>query len=218
MTSMVRLMGLLVISAAIMFAGTIDSFNGIGTVTTARDIYSDTVAVTSTDGIRTIFADKTGGATGIALEGTVVAIEDGFFAGSAGAGVSGTTGAIYVDLWDLSSPTQGLAIDLIHNDLPGSTIAFWISDGTHTATSGQFALPVIMGGAEGQTIIALLGGFSGIGSVNLSAITSLGFTNSHAVNGDLELDNFRTYVPEPGTYAMMAAGLLGLYSIRRKRA
>ena len=54
MASTVRLMGLLVISAAMMLAGTIDSFNGIGTVTTARDIYSDTVAVTSTDGIRTI--------------------------------------------------------------------------------------------------------------------------------------------------------------------
>ncbi len=217
MTSIGRLIGLLVIAGAASFGATIDNFNGALVTQTVRDNTADAMAVTDILGNRTIFANKSAGATGLFLDSVVAAATEGFFAGSAGTTVTGATGASYTGLWNLAAPIVGLSMEVIGNDLAGSTISFWISDGTNTASSGAFALPVVPG-PPGQLIIALLGGFSGIGSVNLSAITSLGFINTHVANGDLSLDNFQTYVPEPGTYAMMAAGLLALYSIRRKKA
>jgi len=67
-------------------------------------------------------------------------------------------------------------------------------------------------------VLAPFAGFTG-GVVNLAAITELGFTFDNTLAQDVTLDNFATnIVPEPGTYAMMAAGLLGLFAIRRKIA
>ena len=132
---------------------------------------------------------------------------------------AGTTGASYTGLWSLTALDTGFSIDVVWNDLPGSTIAFWLSDGTNTAMSAQYAIPVVEPGDPNPTIIALFSDFSGMGPVNRSAITSLGFVNTHTVNGDLALDNFGTQViPEPGTYALMAAGLVGLYLVRRRKA
>jgi hypothetical protein len=210
---------ILALAGGLSVASTIDNFNGAFSAQTVRDSVIDSVAVTDTLGGRTIFANKSAGSTGIFVDAVVgVAVED-YFAGSAGLGAAGTTGATYTGLWSLTSSDVGFSIELIGNDLPGSTITFWLSDGTNTATSGAYALPVIDMGDPSHTIIALFSSFAGIGSVNMSAITSLGFVNTHAINGDLALDNFGTHVvPEPGTYALMAAGLVGLYFVRRRKA
>lgn len=219
MTRIFNLALVLVIVSTLSFAATIDNFNNSFAVQTARDSVIDATAVTDTQGNRTIFANKSAGSDGIYLDSIITAQTDGYFTGSAGVTVTGTTGAIYTGLWTLTAVDTGFSIDVIWNDLPGSTISFWLSDGTNTATSGGYALPVINQGDPSQTIIALFSGFTGIGAVNMSAITSLGFTNNHTLNGDLALDNFGTYVvPEPGTYALMAAGLVGLYFVRRRKA
>ncbi|MBE0656293.1 MAG: PEP-CTERM sorting domain-containing protein [Bryobacteraceae bacterium] len=219
MTRIFNLALVLGIASTLSFAAVIDNFNGSASAQIARDSVIDSVAVVDTLGGRTIFANKSEGNSGIYLDATIGAQVEDYFSGSAGVGAAGRTGANYAGMWSLTSADLGFSIELIGNDLPGSSISFWLSDGTNMATSPDYALAVVGPGDPSQVIIALFSGFSGIESVNMSAITSLGFVNTHVANGDLGLDNFGTQViPEPGTYAMMAAGLVGLYFIRRRRA
>ena len=219
MTRVLKLALVLAVVSALSFAATIDNFNGAASAQIARDSVIDGTAVTDTQGNRTIFANKSAGSDGIFLDSVVTALANGYFTGSSGVGTAGTTGASYIGMWSLTSFDVGFSIELIGNDLPGSKIAFWLSDGTNTATSPDYSLAVVAPGDPSQLIVALFSGFNGIGAVNMSAITSLGFVNTHVANGDLALDNFGTQViPEPGTYALMAAGLVGLYFVRRRRA
>lgn len=218
--SRILILALILVAASTLgFAATIDNFNGSFATQTARDSVTDGTAVTDVLGARTIFANKSAGDGGVYLDSIIAAQAEGYFTASAGVTVAGTSGATYTGLWNLTSADLGFAIELLWNDLPGSKIAFWLSDGTNTAVSPQYDLQVIVPGDPSQVILALFSGFTGIGSVNMSAITSLGFVNTHTANGDLALDDFGTYVvPEPGTYALMAAGLAGLYFIRRRKA
>ena len=219
---MSRIFGLtlvLAFASGLCMAATIDNFNNSFATQTVRDSVIDATAVTDVLGSRAIFANKSAGDEGPYLDAVIAAQAEGYFTGSAGVTVAGTTGASYTGLWNLTAVDTGFSIELIWNDLPGSTISFWLSDGGNTALSPAYALPIIPQGQASQMIVALFSSFAGIGSVNMSVITSLGFVNTHAPNGDLALDNFGTYVvPEPGTYALMAAGLTGLYFIRRRKA
>ncbi len=192
---------------ALSFGAVIDSF---GVVQQANDSTTGGVPATSTIGNRTIIANKLVGGANLWLD----AVSNGseFFV-STNTTVSGTGGASYTGLWNLTSPVAGLAIDLIFKDLSGGDIAFWVSDGTGLMTSPMIALPA----GPNAMVVALFSAFTGT-AVNYGAITSLGFTAYTALNQDLQFDNFQTYVPEPATYAMMAAGLLGLFAIRRKKA
>jgi hypothetical protein len=219
MTRISRLALILAFASTLSFAAMIDNFNGSASAQIARDSVIDSVAVVDTLGGRTIFADKSAGNRGIYLDATIGAQIEDYFSGNSGVGAAGKTGASYTGLWSLTAADLGFTIELIGNDVAGSTISFWLSDGTHKATSGQYALPAVNGQVSSQVITALFSDFTGIGSVNMSAVTSLGFVNTHIANGDFGLDNFGTQVvPEPGSYALMAAGLFGLYLVRRRKA
>ncbi len=142
-------------------------------------------------------------------------VSGGVFLGSMASTADGQTSSFYANpaLWDLSSPfITGLTLDVISVEgYTGGALTFSISDGVNTATYNM-AVPTT------GPVLAPFAGFTG-GVVNLAAITELGFTFDNTLAQDVTLDNFATnIVPEPGTYAMMAAGLLGLFAIRRKIA
>lgn len=157
---------------------------------------------------RMVGTNLTTGATSTSLE-----IAAGSFFGNTGSGAFGWNGAWYSGLWDLSGAGQGLAIDLVDRDLVGGYVTFWVSDGIGTRSATVFA----PAGTGGAFLTAVLSSFSGT-AVNLAAVNQVGFAwYNTTASQDVELDNFQTYVPEPGTYALMAAGLIGLFAIRKKK-
>ena len=160
---------------------------------------------------RTIGAFLQGGVASASAE-----VAGGVFLGNMASTADGQTSSFYANptLWDLSSPSiAGMTLDVISlENYVGGQITFSISDGTATAT---YATPVPAPGL----LFAPFAGFTGIGAVDKAAISEVGFTFDNTLAQDITLDNFGLeQVPEPGTYAMIAAGLVGLFAIRRKRA
>jgi hypothetical protein len=185
-------------------AAVIDNFG------TPQDVVTDSVAGTvasmSTIGNRTIWTNMTGG-----IGSTSIEIGDGLYLGSAGSLASGQTGVYYDGIWDLSS-SSGLTLDIIDlEQYAGGSIEFFITQGANTASYS-------MGVPSVGTLIAGFGAFAGISGVDLSAVDRIGFTFGQVNAQDIVVDNFGTQVvPEPGTYAMLAGGLLAFSLLRRRR-
>jgi len=205
MKAAIRILFVTLMGIAVSFAGTIDNFSvPQGPVS---DFVADSVAVTNTLGNRTIWANLTGGVNSMDVQ-----INGGFYYGSAGTDAVGETGVIYDGLWDLTAANAtALTIDVVtvENYVSGE-ITFFVTQGANTAT---YSLTVPTPG----TLQVDLASFTGIDSVIRSEIDKIGFTFNHVKAQDIALDNLGTYVvPEPGTYALMACGLLGLALIRRR--
>lgn len=194
--------------AALSFGAMIDDFS-VGQAS-IQDSVLDSTAVTSTQGNRTMSTNFLSGATN-----TTAQITAGYFYGGNGTDAVGTSGASYTGLWDLSALGTFLNIDVqVLEGYTGGSLQFFVGEGANSATY-LTAVPSI------GTVSANLDWFTGIGGVDRTAIDSISFLFLHDPAGsqDVRLDNFgTTVIPEPGTYALMAAGLLGLFAVRRKRA
>ncbi|OHE77269.1 MAG: hypothetical protein A2107_01230 [Verrucomicrobia bacterium GWF2_62_7] len=195
---------------ALSFGAIIDNFQvndltGASDTTIGGTVVGAPVAIPGSS--RFLFADKTGIGS-LALVGQVA---DGVFAGSAASNVTGYTGAIYTGLWNLTAAGSYMDIELMGKDSNPGTIEFGIQDITNSylwsAPQALNALGVY------STSVAFAN------SLDLSQVTYLAFRINHGSDLDVTLDNFRTgVIPEPGTYAMMALGLLGVFAARRKKA
>ncbi len=205
MQAVLRILFVALFGIAMSFAGVIDNFSVAQDGVTDSTV--DSIAVSNTLGNRTIWANMTGGVTQVQTQ-----INGGFYYGSVGPDAIGDTGVVYDGLWNLTSANAtALTLDVINveNYISGA-ITFFVTQGANTATYSM-TVP-----SPGQIAIDL-DSFAGIGAVDRSIIDKVGFTFNHVVAQDIALDNFSTsVVPEPGTYALMAVGLLGLAFVRRR--
>lgn len=203
MKTATRILLAALLGAALSQAAIIDDF---GTAQDyVMDIDADGVSVSGILGNRTIWTNALSG-----LGTTATLINAGQYLGHMGSGTTGQTGVYYDGLWNLSGAT-GFSLDILSlENYGGGSIQFFITQAANTAS---YSTGVPLTG----TLLVDFADFVNIDALNLSAVNRLGFSFTHVSAQDIVIDNFGTQViPEPGTYALMAVGLLALGVARRR--
>lgn len=177
---------------------------------------------------RTLFVKKTG-ITGSDPSNIGALTVLGELSLSTDSNVEGIAGVVYSlhSASDMTALNSFFSIDWTYSDLQTLTgdVTFFVTSSSNTGLS--LAGDIINGTLTSvytqpaanlplSTYIASL--MQMTGTANVANITGFGFYfTNHTLAQDTRWDNFTVATPEPGTYALMGAGLAALAFLRRRK-
>ncbi len=146
-------------------------------------------------------------------------------------GVNGIGGVFYQLTGapsDMTALNAYFSIDWMATDITGGNLTFFV---TSSLSNGATLATEIINGSAGtswytqptnispvHTYSATLAQILSNGTANVAALTGFGFYYQTTINKvDTSFDNFAVATPEPGTYALMGAGLAALAFLRRRK-